>query len=353
MTAAALCTGSARAQVQTFSTTVPVVAVPGSASTTLPGFDPAFGVLRWVEVQLLGLVSGSLSLENTTASTVAPGLCYVGANVSLSTAFLNFGGPANPAFESDAFPAPPSMTPFDGVLDFQGPSSTTWTFTGQAGTGGPLQTYVPIVGPSMAAFVGSPGAPGTVGFQIQTSDFFTAFVPSGVMTSYSITASALITVKYHYESLPAAICLPGGGAPCPCGTTLLFTDRGCPNSVSSGARLDVTGTASLTADSLVLQGASMPDGPVLYFQGDAYTLVGTTFGDGRLCVGGSVTRLAIRFNTGGASSYPGPGDPSISVLGGVAAPGDRYYQAYYRDAANFCTSATFNVANGFAVRWQP
>ncbi len=49
----------------------------------------------------------------------------------------------------------------------------------------------------------------------------------------------------------------------------------------------------------------------------------------------------------------GVGDTSLSVLGAITAPGDHYYQAYYRDAANYCTSATFNFANGLAVRWQP
>jgi hypothetical protein len=201
--------------------------------------------------------------------------------------------------------------------------------------------------------MGPAGAPGVVNFQLQTANNFTQTVPSGVMTSYSVTADALITIKYSYEPLPVAICLPWNFADCPCGVFSQPLDRGCANSVSSGARLDVSGTASLSGDSLVLQGTFMPDGPVLYFQGDAFAPGSTPFGDGLICVGGVITRLAIRFNSAGASVLPGPGDPSLSVLGGVIAPGDRFYQAYYRDAGSFCTSATFNFANGFAVRWQP
>jgi hypothetical protein len=31
----------------------------------------------------------------------------------------------------------------------------------------------------------------------------------------------------------------------------------------------------------------------------------------------------------------------------------RYYQAWYRDAATFCTTETFNLTNGIAVFWAP
>lgn len=38
--------------------------------------------------------------------------------------------------------------------------------------------------------------------------------------------------------------------------------------------------------------------------------------------------------------------------GQVYAPGWRYYQLWYRNSAAFCTSATFNLSNGFALEWQ-
>lgn len=28
-----------------------------------------------------------------------------------------------------------------------------------------------------------------------------------------------------------------------------------------------------------------------------------------------------------------------------------FYQAYYRDAASYCTTATFNVTNGLSLTW--
>jgi hypothetical protein len=39
------------------------------------------------------------------------------------------------------------------------------------------------------------------------------------------------------------------------------------------------------------------------------------------------------------------------VRGGVAVPGTRYYQTWYRNAAAFCTVATFNLTNGVQIDW--
>jgi hypothetical protein len=53
------------------------------------------------------------------------------------------------------------------------------------------------------------------------------------------------------------------------------------------------------------------------------------------------------------SQYPGPGDPPLSVVGGVGFPSLRMYQAYFRDPAAFCTAATFNATNAVRVNWLP
>jgi hypothetical protein len=39
------------------------------------------------------------------------------------------------------------------------------------------------------------------------------------------------------------------------------------------------------------------------------------------------------------------------VLGQVVAPGTLLYQAWYRDAAGFCTSATWNLTNALRLAW--
>ena len=79
------------------------------------------------------------------------------------------------------------------------------------------------------------------------------------------------------------------------------------------------------------------------------------FGDGILCVGGALVRLGVKFNSlAGSSTMPSGLDPVLSVMGGVPAGGGfRFYAAWYRDSAVFCTAATFNVTNGVGVLWTP
>jgi len=103
----------------------------------------------------------------------------------------------------------------------------------------------------------------------------------------------------------------------------------------------------------VLEGSQMPNGPALYFQGTQQLAggLGATFGDGLRCATGTITRLGTVQNAGGASSYPGALDPSVSVRGGCAAGDVRTYQVWYRNAAAFCTPSTFNLSNGLEITW--
>jgi hypothetical protein len=103
----------------------------------------------------------------------------------------------------------------------------------------------------------------------------------------------------------------------------------------------------------LLAGSQMPNAPVLYFQGTSLTGAGagTTFGDGLRCAGGSVIRLGTKTNSAGASQYPAAGDPSVSNRGLVTLPGVRFYQAWYRNVATFCTPSGFNLTNGWRIDW--
>jgi hypothetical protein len=99
----------------------------------------------------------------------------------------------------------------------------------------------------------------------------------------------------------------------------------------------------------------MPNSSALYFQGTTQQNggLGSLFGDGLRCAGGSVIRLGTKTNVGGQSQYPVGGDLSVSVRGNVVAPGTRTYQCWYRNAAAFCTASTFNLSNGMSIAWQP
>lgn len=147
----------------------------------------------------------------------------------------------------------------------------------------------------------------------------------------------------------------GTASACPCGIGGSGL-CGCPNSVdANGACLTSTGVPSLVAPTLVLHGAGMPNSSALYFQGTSQAGggAGLPFGDGLRCAGGSVVRLGVAINSGGASSFPSAGQPSIPAQGMVFVPGTmRTYQVWYRNAdPAYCTPATFNLGNGLQVLW--
>ncbi len=153
-----------------------------------------------------------------------------------------------------------------------------------------------------------------------------------------------------------AYCFGDGAAhatPCPCGNSGA-SGRGCANSVDArGARLSVSGSPSVAGDTVVLAGEGMPNASALYFQGSLRQAggVGVVFGDGLRCVGGTIFRLGTKTNAANASQYPGVGDASVSVRGGIQAGDVKTYQVWYRNAAAFCTTSTFNWTNGVQVVW--
>jgi hypothetical protein len=147
----------------------------------------------------------------------------------------------------------------------------------------------------------------------------------------------------------------GSGTACPCANVGL-PGNGCANfEQPNGAHLQAAGNPSIAADTLVIQGSGMSNvGAVLYFQGSGQQVggAGFAFGDGLFCAGGTIIRLGVKFNVGGASQWPGVGDPSLSVQGLVTTPGAvENYQGWYRDSAVFCSPSTFNLTNGVNVTW--
>jgi len=148
----------------------------------------------------------------------------------------------------------------------------------------------------------------------------------------------------------------GSATACPCGNNATAgSQSGCNNSLGSGGRLQATGTASIANDTLVLSGTQLPNSSALYFQGttQANGGLGTAFGDGLRCAGGTVVRLGTKNNVSGGSSYPAAGELSVSVRGGATAGTSRSYQLWYRNAAAYCQPETFNLTNGWWLTWQP
>lgn len=156
---------------------------------------------------------------------------------------------------------------------------------------------------------------------------------------------------------PGRTICPGTVVPtaCPC-DWILDVGGGCRNSLYRSATLQSGGVASVAADTLRFQAAEMPSGTAAtLFQGTATPAVPTPFGDGLLCVGGSLVRLGTLFAPTGSASWPHPLVGPLAQAGSVASSGqDRYYQVVYRDAVpTHCTSATFNQTSGQRVTWSP
>jgi hypothetical protein len=145
---------------------------------------------------------------------------------------------------------------------------------------------------------------------------------------------------------------------CPCANTVPPSPAsGCRNSTGSGARLGATGTPRVSDDSVQLHVQGLPSTTtLLFFQGTGKQTggFGVYFGDGIRCVAGTTVRLVQKSSFQGASSFPAAGEPRISVKGLIPpGGGTRYYQAWYRNATSFCTSATYNLSNGFEIGWLP
>ena len=153
-----------------------------------------------------------------------------------------------------------------------------------------------------------------------------------------------------------AICFGDGtGEQCPCGN-FGGPGEGCKNSTGFGAILSGTGTPSVSADTLVLSiTQGKPSQPVLFFQGINFINggLGTTFGDGLRCCGGSVIRLQVRFmDAAGAADTTA----TLSVAGAVSAGSTYCNQAWYRDpsaAGGSPCSTFFNTSSALGVTWAP
>ncbi|MFN0006263.1 MAG: hypothetical protein ACKVXR_00020 [Planctomycetota bacterium] len=153
----------------------------------------------------------------------------------------------------------------------------------------------------------------------------------------------------------------GTSGACPCGNAGQ-TGKGCENSIATGgAHLTASGTPLLSADNVVLNvTGERPTSLTIFLQG-MNSISPVTFGDGLRCFDGSLKRLYTKAASGGASSGPALGDPSISArsaaLSDPIAPGaTRYYNTYYRDGnPTFCpepTGSAFNSSNGLTILWN-
>ena len=158
----------------------------------------------------------------------------------------------------------------------------------------------------------------------------------------------------------SAFCFGDGSTAtaCPCANPG-SAGHGCANSQDAGgALLEATGWSQVDpntgTDTVVLHGSHMTaTSTAIYLKGSSSNPTGVLFGDGVRCTAGSLIRLRVKINVGGASRFPESGDPSLSVAGGTP-PGSGLtatYQTYYRDPASYCTALTYNITNVVSLDW--
>ena len=141
---------------------------------------------------------------------------------------------------------------------------------------------------------------------------------------------------------------------CPCHLQV-GVGGGCFNALTKSATLTSDGVASVSQDSLAFKAAEMPPGTgATLFQASASSAP-MAFGDGLLCVTGSLVRLGTRFAPTGAIGWPVPNTITLSAAGLVSpAGGEYFYQVIYRDSTpTHCTAATFNLTSAQKVVWTP
>lgn len=137
--------------------------------------------------------------------------------------------------------------------------------------------------------------------------------------------------------------------------------HGCANSFDlGGAILSASGTLSPDTIHFTCVVGGNYASFALMLKGDAVTPTGVANGDGLLCINGALRRFGgHNAATGGApaGTWTLPNTiqtTSISAATGQLPSQTAYYQLFYRNAqANFCTSATTNWSNGYALVWSP
>ena len=112
------------------------------------------------------------------------------------------------------------------------------------------------------------------------------------------------------------------------------------------------GSASISADDLVLNVVNLTQGPGLFFQGNnaVNSANGNPFGDGLRCAGGNVLRLEVQFANIG-NNFSVQTTLPIAASANVSIGQTKRYQYWYRDSGASHSNSQFNLSNGYEVTW--
>lgn len=146
----------------------------------------------------------------------------------------------------------------------------------------------------------------------------------------------------------------GFSSGCPCLDWYVPVAGGCRNSTNQSATLSSSGSIRVATDSLQLRAAHLPPNASVLLSQSTISTTQIPFGDGLRCIGGQILRLGILQASNGVATWPPSGGQPISTSGLVPATGGtRYYVAYYRDVAPYCTPDAFNMTDAQRIQWVP
>ncbi|QDV05479.1 hypothetical protein Poly30_09770 [Planctomycetes bacterium Poly30] len=140
----------------------------------------------------------------------------------------------------------------------------------------------------------------------------------------------------------------------PCGNA--DAAAGCLNVAGTGALLSGCGSASVSADDLVLTTTGMtPGGFALTFMGSG-VIFPANIGNGLLCLAGPLYRFPP-YGTGSGTASVGPGLVAYTLAnnpppGQITAGSTWNFQTYYRDIGGPC-GAFFNLSSALGVVFTP
>ncbi|MCY2959872.1 MAG: hypothetical protein NTY35_06865 [Planctomycetota bacterium] len=122
------------------------------------------------------------------------------------------------------------------------------------------------------------------------------------------------------------------------------------NSSGTAARIDSSGSASLSANNLVLSASNLPANAIgLFFRGTRPIQPATPFGNGLRCVGGATVRLGTLQAAGGVVSAPQ--NLASAAWNGVSAGALGYVQFWFRDP--FAGGAAFDTTDALEFTFCP
>jgi hypothetical protein len=246
------------------------------------------------------------------------------------------------------------LMPFDGTIDYTGPSGMSQTVQDDQPTTASIQSS----SRQFERFIGPIGGGGTIPLEVDITAFpqCEPFGDPSIVFTSRVAAGPEIAVTYFYTTHGAPFCAGDGSAGvCPCGS-YGFAGHGCSSiGTLRGAMLEASGEPSVSADTFSFLASDLPkDTVVALVQGSASVVGAAPFGAGLRCVSGDLLRITTKLADTSAILGGVSGDVPISYAGAIpASGGTRYYQVVFRDAPSTCNASTVNFTNGWRVAWRP